>query len=100
MDEKEDGKYAPRSVFTDLEMGAIDSIQNGPRRDIFHKDQFITTAGDPAVTYTSGFSEAASEQVIERVRKMAEGCESLEGFILYSGMGGGTGSGLGSLLLQ
>lgn len=31
---------------------------------------------------------------------MAEQCESLQGFIIFHAIGGGTGSGLGALLLE
>jgi tubulin beta len=34
------------------------------------------------------------------VRKEAEGCDCLQGFQVTQSLGGGTGSGLGSLLMQ
>ena len=37
---------------------------------------------------------------LDRIRKTADDCTSLEGFMVYSSVGGGTGSGLGSLLLE
>lgn len=37
---------------------------------------------------------------LDRVRKVAEGCNALQGFILLRSYGGGTGSGFTSLLLQ
>ena len=40
------------------------------------------------------------ENVLEVVRKEAENCDSLQGFQLTHSLGGGTGSGLGTLLLS
>jgi tubulin alpha len=38
--------------------------------------------------------------VIDRVRQLAEGCSDLQGFLVFRSVGGGTGSGLGSLLME
>ncbi len=38
--------------------------------------------------------------MMERLRKMAESCESLQGFVTFHSFGGGTGSGFGSLLME
>merc|ERR1711972_468273 len=35
-----------------------------------------------------------------RIRKLAENCNGLQGFLLFNAVGGGTGSGFGSLLLE
>lgn len=37
---------------------------------------------------------------LDRIRKLVDQCEELNGFILYNSVGGGTGSGLGSLLME
>ena len=37
---------------------------------------------------------------LDRVRKLADKCISLQGFLVFNAVGGGTGSGLGSLLLE
>jgi tubulin alpha len=37
---------------------------------------------------------------LDRVRKLADNCTGLQGFLVFSAVGGGTGSGLGSLLLE
>ncbi len=37
---------------------------------------------------------------LDRVRKLADNCTGLQGFLVFHAVGGGTGSGLGSLLLQ
>jgi len=37
---------------------------------------------------------------LDRIRLMAEACSSLQGLIYFLSLGGGTGSGLGSLILE
>jgi tubulin alpha len=40
------------------------------------------------------------DQILDRIRKMADSCHSLQGFLCFNSVGGGTGSGLGSLILE
>jgi tubulin alpha len=40
------------------------------------------------------------ELCLDRVRKLADNCTGLQGFLVFNAVGGGTGSGLGSLLLE
>lgn len=37
---------------------------------------------------------------LDRIRKLADNCTGLQGFLIFNAVGGGTGSGLGSLLLE
>ncbi|PWZ25331.1 Tubulin alpha-5 chain, partial [Zea mays] len=37
---------------------------------------------------------------LDCVRKLADNCTGLQGFLVFNAVGGGTGSGLGSLLLE
>ena len=48
--------------------------------------------------YTEGAELA--ESIINVIRKEAESCDCLQGFQLTHSLGGGTGSGLGSLLVS
>ena len=40
------------------------------------------------------------DQALDRVRKMADQCTGLQGFLLFHSFGGGTGSGFTSLLME
>ena len=40
------------------------------------------------------------EPTLECIRKQAENCDGLQGFLLYHSVGGGTGSGFASLLME
>ncbi|XP_027923819.1 tubulin alpha-3 chain-like isoform X2 [Vigna unguiculata] len=48
--------------------------------------------------YTVG--KEIEELCLERIRKLADNCTGLQGFLVFNAVGGGTGSGLGSLLLE
>lgn len=37
---------------------------------------------------------------MDKIRKLADNCTGLQGFMVTNSVGGGTGSGLGSLLLE
>ena len=37
---------------------------------------------------------------LDKIRKLADNCTGLQGFMVFNSVGGGTGSGLASLLLE
>lgn len=55
-------------------------------------------------SFTICFSAAVGREVVDlcldRIRKLADNCTGLQGFLVFNAVGGGTGSGLGSLLLE
>ncbi|XP_068629210.1 tubulin beta chain-like [Battus philenor] len=95
-------KYVPRAVLVDLEPGTMDSILGGPFGSIFRPDNIVYGATGAGNNWAKGhYTEGAEllEPVLDVVRKEAEGCDCLQGFQLVHSIGGGTGSGLGTLLL-
>lgn len=42
----------------------------------------------------------AIDTVIDHIRSEVENCDSLQGFMIFRALGGGTGSGFGSLILE
>lgn len=97
------GKYVPRSVMVDLEPGTMDSVRSGPLGQIFRPDNFVFGQSGSGNNWAKGhYTEGAEmiENVLEVVRKEAESCECLQGFQLTHSLGGGTGSGMGTLLIS
>ena len=97
------GKFVPRSIFLDLEPTVIDEIRSGTYRQLFHPDNMISGKEDAANNFARGRYTTGKESLdicLERVMKVAENCESLQGFMLFNSVGGGTGSGFGALLLE
>jgi tubulin beta len=97
------GKYVPRAVLVDLEPGTMDSIRAGPYGQLFRPDNFIFGQSGAGNTWAKGhYTEGAElvDSVLDVVRKEAEGCECLQGFQITHSLGGGTGAGMGTLLLS
>ena len=95
--------YVPRAVLLDLEPGTMDSIRSGPYGHIFRPDNFIFGQSGAGNNWAKGhYTEGAElvEYVLDVVRKEAEYCDCLQGFQLTHSLGGGTGSGMGTLLIS
>jgi len=97
------GRFVPRCVFIDLEPTVIDEVRTGTYRELFHPEQLISGKEDAANNYARGHYTVGKDMVdlaLDRIRKMADSCSGLQGFLVFHSIGGGTGSGLGSLLLE
>lgn len=97
------GKHVPRALFIDLEPTVIDEVRTGPYRQLFHPEQLISGKEDAANNFARGHYTVGKdvlENCLDRIRKLCDNCTSLQGFLVFNAVGGGTGSGLGSLLLE
>ncbi|NXD07588.1 TBA1C protein, partial [Nothocercus nigrocapillus] len=97
------GKHVPRAVFIDLEPTVIDEIRTGTYHALFHPEQLISGKEDAANNYARGHYTIGKEiidTVLSRIRKMADQCDGLQGFLVFHSFGGGTGSGFTSLLME
>eukprot|EP00438_Fugacium_kawagutii_P023025 Skav229902 [mRNA] locus=scaffold2151:426328:503153:- [translate_table: standard] len=122
------GKHVPRCVMVDLEpteaslcLGrfyVVDEVRTGTYRQLFHPEQLISGKEDAANNFARGHYTIGKEivdLVLDRIRKLADNCTghsnaigppgkiihlSLQGFCVYNACGGGTGSGLGCLMLE
>eukprot|EP00752_Nemacystus_decipiens_P005915 g5346.t1 len=97
------GKHVPRAVLVDLEPTVCDEVRTGTYRQLYHPEQIISGKEDAANNYARGHYTIGKEivdLVLDRIRKLADNCTGLQGFLVFHATGGGTGSGLGSLLLE
>ena len=81
----------------------VDEVRTGTYRQLFHPEQLISGKEDAANNYARGHYTIGKEIVdlcLDRIRKLADNCTGLQGFLCFNAVGGGTGSGLGSLLLE
>lgn len=95
-------RYVPRSVLVDLESGTMDSLRSAPFGKVFRPDNFVFGECGAGNNWAKGFYTNGCnllEEVLDAVRKEAEGCDSIQGFQIAHSLGGGTGSGLGTLIL-
>jgi tubulin beta len=96
-------KYVPRAVLVDLEPGTMDNIRNSVYGDLFRPDNFVFGQNGAGNNWAKGhYTEGAElvDNVLDVVRKESEGCDCLQGFQLAHSLGGGTGSGMGTLLIS
>ncbi|KAF6005433.1 hypothetical protein CCYA_CCYA01G0106 [Cyanidiococcus yangmingshanensis] len=101
--ETSSGKHVPRCLFLDLEPSVVDEVRTGPYRQLYHPEQLMSGREDAANNYARGHYTVGKEIVdtaLDRIRKLADNCSALQGFLIFNSVGGGTGSGLGSLLLE
>jgi len=93
----------PRNFFIDLEASCIQQIRKGPLGKQFGEDYCLNGKEDAANNFARGHYTVGKELmdlVNERVGKMVETCDNLQGFLMCHAVGGGTGSGLGMLILE
>ena len=96
-------KYTARSIFMDLEPDAIDHLRSGTYSELFPVEQMISAKEGASHNFARGYCTVGRQYVelcLDRIRKVAVQCQDLQGFIVFNSLGGGTGSGLGSLLLE
>lgn len=92
-----------RSILVDLDPGSLDSVRSCPIGSLFRPDNFISGQSSASNNWAKGFyTEGAEimEQILDVLRRESEKCDSLQGFQLTHSLGGGSGSGLGSLILS
>ena len=97
------GRFVPRAVLMDLEPGTMDSLRSGPFGQTFRPDNFVFGQSGAGNNWAKGhYTEGAEliDSVLDVVRKEAENCDCLQGFQVCHSLGGGTGSGMGTLLIS
>jgi len=95
-------KYVPRSIQVDLEPGVLNRIQGGKLGQLFRPDTYVHGQTGAGNNWAKGYYTEGAEMVdglLEIIRRQMETCDALQGFQLIHSLGGGTGSGLGTLLL-
>jgi len=97
------GKHVPRAIMVDLEPSVVDEVRTGAYKQLWHPEQLINGKEDAANNYARGHYTVGKELLdvtLDRLRKLSENCTGLQGFFIFHSVGGGTGSGFGSLLLE
>ena len=100
----DDDHFIPRSVLVDLEPRVINSITTSAYADLFNPENVYLSknGGGAGNNWASGFhaGEKIHEELFDMIDREADGSDNLEGFMLCHSTSGGTGSGLGSYLLE
>lgn len=100
----DDNHFVPRSILIDLEPRVITSIKNTDLGKLFNPENIFLCkdGGGAGNIWAKGYScgRKIEESLFEIIEREVEGSDSLEGFILCHSIAGGTGSGLGSYMLE
>lgn len=100
----DDEHYIPRAVLLDLEPRVIDAITSSPYANLYNPENMYTSkhGGGAGNNWASGYSQAERlhEETFDIIDREADGSDSLEGFVMCHSIAGGTGSGMGSYLLE
>ncbi|KAJ1293395.1 hypothetical protein BS78_01G064700 [Paspalum vaginatum] len=79
------GKNVPRAILVDLEPTVIDEVRTGPYGQLFHPEQLISGKEDAANNFAHGYytiGKGIVDQCLDRIRKIADNCTSLQGFLV------------------
>ncbi|GLV38335.1 gamma-Tubulin at 23C [Carabus blaptoides fortunei] len=100
----DDEHYIPRAVLLDLEPRVINTIMNSPYSRLYNQENIFLSkyGGGAGNNWACGFGqgERLQEEIFDIIDREADGSDSLEGFVLCHSIAGGTGSGMGSFMLE
>lgn len=99
----DDEQYIPRALLIDLEPRVLNQVNN-EMPGLFNQENIYRhpEGGGAGNNWAMGYDMAQSvqEDILEMIDREADGSDSLEGFLLCHSIAGGTGSGMGSCLLE
>merc|ERR1711981_844600 len=101
-EEKKNAKWIPRAVLVDLEPGTMDVIKASSIGPVFKPDNMVFGNNGAGNNWAKGhytWGAELVESVLDRIRQEIEQCDAPQGFQIFHSLGGGTGSGMGTLLL-
>lgn len=96
------GHYKPRSIIADL-CNDSQNFLNSIKSNIQCNPENCIFSYGPGHSWPNGFYSDGNEildKTLDIIRKETEKCEIFQGFQFFHSLGGGTGSGFGSLLLS
>lgn len=94
------GNWIPRCIFADLDDYPITHLSN---KALFRNENLLHSNEDSSYNFARARCLAKVnliDKVFDRIRKEAENCDNLQGFLISHSIGGGAGSGINSLLLD
>eukprot|EP01084_Bolivina_argentea_P291204 500475_1 len=95
--------YTPRTLMIDLDTEAIDNLQTSKYYQLYPAEYLISGNESANGCFARGYYSLGAtmiDTVSNALRLITEECDNLQGFIMNHSVGGGTGSGYGSLILD
>jgi len=81
----------------------VDEMKKGKYRTLFPSRSMIYGKENAASNYAAGYYGVGKKllpEVMDQLARLAENCNSLQGIALFRSIGGGTGSGMGSRIIE
>ncbi|XP_024199835.1 tubulin alpha chain-like [Rosa chinensis] len=95
--------HVPLAIFIDLVPTVIDEVRTRTYCQLFYQEQLISDKEDTTNSFARGhytIGKVIVDLCLDQIRKLADNCTGLQGSLVFNAIGGGIGSGLGSLLLE
>ncbi|MFZ4766524.1 MAG: tubulin beta chain [Roseimicrobium sp.] len=96
------GSFVPRAVMCDLEPSVIDEVKS-QSGSLFNPSNLLARSEGAGGNFAVGYMGEGREMlpdVMARINAEIDRCDNVGGVILLHSLGGGTGSGLGSLIIE
>ncbi|EDV99542.1 probable tubulin beta chain CG32396 [Drosophila grimshawi] len=94
-------RFYARTIIIDTEASTIQRLSSSSH--LYRPENFVAGSESSGNNYARGYHTDGAEildQVLESTRREVESLDSLQGFQLLHSIGGGTGSGLTSLIME
>lgn len=98
-----DGRFQARCVFADLEPGPLELVKVSEAAGLCDPGNFVNAQASADNNWAKGYYSEGQElihSVLNLVRRELDRAVHPQGFLLFHALGGGTGSGMGSLLID
>jgi tubulin epsilon len=94
-----------RSVLIDMECGVLDELSSSRNQlsTLFDNNLTVKSTDGSGNNWSVGYEEYGKqygEAILSTIQKALEQCDSIQAFLLIHSLGGGTGSGLGSFIVE
>ena len=92
-----------RAVLVDMEESVVNELLRGPLGEIFDCRQQLTSVSGSGNNWAVGhktYGQMYRDELEDCIRRAVEECDCLQTFFVLHSMGGGTGSGLGTFVLD
>ncbi|XP_062551150.1 tubulin beta chain-like [Armigeres subalbatus] len=95
--------FVPRAIFADLEPGTMLGLKCSRFGQLFSPESMVNGVLGAGNNWARGYHTEGAEmldKIMNVARKLVEGCDCFQGFQMVHSIGGGTGSGLGTLMME
>ena len=100
--ENSNGKYTPRTLFIDTDPEIINKIKTSNLQNLYSKNFYVNCKEDSGSNYgrASFLFKLCLDEIKNKINKLIDSCDKLQGIFIFNSLGGGTGSGFTSNLLN